>query len=77
MPGPVWLAELGRPDTRRIYSNMNNSLDVRETTIGVGSRLNWWFTETELALYDSEHFDNHPNPARSCTMCSICFTNKV
>ncbi len=39
---------------------MNNSLDVRESSIGVGVRLKWWFTETELALYDSEHNDSPP-----------------
>ena len=61
--GPVWLAELGIPETLRIYSMMNNSLDVRETAVGIGRTLKWWFSEKELALYDSEHTGSPPMPA--------------
>ncbi len=61
-----WLAELGKPQTAWIYSTMDNadnSLDVRESVVGVGRHLNWWFTERELALYDSKHVDSLPLPA--------------
>lgn len=61
----VWLAELGKPQTAMIYSTMCNSLDVRESAVGVGVHLKWWFTEKELALYDSKHLDSLPLPARS------------
>ena len=61
--GMVWLAELGKPETAMIYSTMLYSLDVRESVVGVGVYLGWWFTETELALYDSEHAHTPPMPA--------------
>ena len=63
LPGPIWLAELGKPQTAWIYSTMCNSMDVRETVVGIGRHLNWWFTEQELALYDSKHPDSLFLPA--------------
>ncbi len=53
--GPVWLAELGKPDTAMVYYMRHNSLNVRETCVGITCHLNWWFSEKEIALYDSEH----------------------
>lgn len=37
LSGPVWLAELGRPQSVWIYSMRNNSVDVRESVAGVGA----------------------------------------
>ena len=45
LSGPVWLAELGKPQTVCIYGMRKTSLDVGETVAGVAHRLKWKYGE--------------------------------
>ena len=63
LPCQLWVAELGRPQTTRLYHPTQSSLDV----IIIARRLKWKFNEIdEIALYESECTDGPPMPARNC-----------
>ncbi len=50
----VWLAELGMPAMKRLYELDGSFVDVFNDVAGIGCRLNWECSETEIYLYDSE-----------------------
>ncbi|CAL5223936.1 g6539 [Coccomyxa viridis] len=49
----VWLAELGMPAMKRLYELDGSFVDVFNDVAGIGCRLNWECSETEIYLYDS------------------------
>lgn len=50
----VWMAELGLPRLKKLYELDGSTMDVFNGEGGIGCRLKWDPSETEIYLYDSK-----------------------